>query len=403
MAADVTYHGRMAHVFHNPMRLLRYAGLFTYFCVGLPLLQIDWLIQRLAAAPGGAEITLALWASCYVVFGIVYWLLSGSLQTRQYRALKLLGLVVMTLMAMGVGYFSQSGLSALLLVVAAVVLPWLLPLPWAVVGLVLQNLALIPVFVTFPTLNSLVLAAFQSLVYLGFSVLTFVTAVIAKQQAEAREEQRQLNAELRATRALLAESSRMAERLRIARDLHDLVGHHLTALALELEVTRHLVDERASRHVEVAQVMARELLTDVRQVVSRLRHDDNADLDKALRELASGIPGLDVHLQMPEKFAVDDPRRAEVVLRCVQEIITNTVRHAHARHLWIRFERLSSGDLMLQARDDGQGSAGMRAGNGINGMRERLAEFGGRLQVDDVGRGFALRAWLPLRVAPVDT
>lgn len=387
----------MNWAFNNPIRLLRYAGLFTYICVGLPLLQMDWLSRRLAEVQHMPGLALFMWAGCYVLFGIVYWLLTGNLDSNRYRLLKLLGLLVMTLTAMGVGYFSQSGLCALLLVVAAVVLPWLLPLPWAILGLVVQNLLLIPVFATFPTLGTLSLASFQALVYLGFSVLTFVTAVIAKQQAEAREEQRKLNAELRATRALLAESSRIAERMRIARELHDLVGHHLTALSLELEVTRHLVDARASKHVEVAQSTAKQLLSDVRTVVSELRQDDEVDLSTALRELADGVPGLQVKLELPRRFTLDDPRRAEVVLRCVQEIITNVVRHARARHLWLRFELSPQGELLLEARDDGRGSDQVEAGNGLNGMRERLAEFGGRLKITSAAdSGFSLNARLPL-------
>lgn len=381
----------------NHTRLLRYAGLFTYLCVGVPLLQMDWVAQRLAEFDRPPTRALLIWVGCYLVFGAVYGWLSGSLDSRRFRAARWLGLVAMTATAMGVGYFSQSGLCALLLVVSAVVLPWLLPLRWAVAWLVAQNLLLVPVFASFPTLDSLALAGFQALVYLGFSVLTFVTAVIAKQQAEARDEQRQLNAELRATRALLAESSRIAERMRIARDLHDLMGHHLTALSLNLEVASHLVDARAARHVELAQSTAKRLLSDVREVVSELRQDDAIDITAALRALVSGLPGIQVHLDLPGRFTIDDPRRAEVVLRCAQEIITNAVRHARAQHLWLRFERTPDGELRLEARDDGRGSDAVQPGNGLNGMRERLAEFGGRLKITTASdRGFALDAFLPL-------
>ena len=86
--------------------------------------------------------------------------------------------------------------------------------------------------------------------YIGFSSFVFVTALVARQQAEAREEQRRLNAELRATRALLAESARVNERTRISRELHDLLGHHLTALSLNLEVAGHLSEGRAQEHVQ---------------------------------------------------------------------------------------------------------------------------------------------------------
>ncbi len=72
---------------------------------------------------------------------------------------------------------------------------------------------------------------------------------------------------------MLTESSRIAERMRISRELHDLVGHHLTALSLNLEVANHLVGGAAQEHVRQAQTVARLLLTDVREAVSQLRED----------------------------------------------------------------------------------------------------------------------------------
>src|SRR5690606_3512456 len=116
-----------------------------------------------------------------------------------------------------------------------------------------------------------------------------VTALVARQQAQAREEQRQLNAELRATRLLLAESARINERTRISRELHDLLGHHLTALSLNLEVAGHLTEGRAKEHVGQAHTLARLLLTDVREAVSHLRVEKAIDLALTLRPLAQNI------------------------------------------------------------------------------------------------------------------
>jgi len=83
-------------------------------------------------------------------------------------------------------------------------------------------------------------------------------------------------------------------------------------------------------------------------------------------------------------------------LRCAQEIITNTVRHSGARTLWLRFEQ-DGGEIAIRARDDGRGSDNLKPGNGLAGMRERLAQFGGRLNITTArDRGFALDAWLPL-------
>ncbi|MHB1896593.1 MAG: sensor histidine kinase [Metallibacterium sp.] len=379
----------------NHTRLLRYTGLFTYLCTGIPLLRVDWTLERVSGL-SHPDVGLVLLLLCYVLFGIVYWLLTWRLGSRRHPALKILGLGVLTATAIGVGWFSHSGLSALLLVVVAVVLPWTLPLPIGIAWLVLQNLALIPVFVGFPGFGWGT-ATLQAALYLGFATLMFVTSMVARQQDDAREEQRRLNSELRATRALLAESSRIGERMRIARELHDLLGHHLTALTLNLEVASHRVAAAEVGPVRQAQAIARQLLGDVREVVSELRQGEALDLSQALRSLIEGVPTLKVHLDLPPAFSVDEPQRAQVLLRTVQEILTNTARHAGARNLWLSFSRTEAGELKLDARDDGRGAGTIRPGNGLNGMRERLAAVGGRLLISaEPGRGFALSAWLPM-------
>jgi signal transduction histidine kinase len=279
------------------------------------------------------------------------------------------------------------------------VVPWTLPFWPGVAWVFLQSFSLIPIFVVFLP-YSVFDAIVQCSLYLGFSAFTYVTSLVAKQQTDSREEQRRLNSELRATRTLLTESSRIAERMRISRELHDLVGHHLTALSLNLEVASHLVSGGAQEHVRQAQSVAKLLLSDVREVVSQLRDDDAIDLTEALKTLVEGVPGLDIHLELPPRFSVDDPRRAQVLLRCAQEIITNTVRHAGARNLWLSFERTGANELAIHARDDGRGAGELHQGNGLTGMRERLAQIGGRLNITTArDRGFALDAWVPLEAA----
>jgi signal transduction histidine kinase len=383
------------------IQLLRYAGLFQYASVGTPFLRYPALVEDLAQKQLPTAY-VPLWLGCYIVFGVVYWYLTRDLgdrrRTRLRRAVQIGLLVVLNVMAVAIGWFSQSGISALLLAVVAVVLPWLLPLRVGIAWMVLQNFSLVPVFASIrEPVFSLADAFLQSSLYLGFIVLAFVTALVTKQQVEAREEQRRLNSELRATRTLLAESSRLAERMRISRELHDLIGHHLTALSLNLEVASHLVQGQAKEHVCQAQSVAKLLLGDVREVVSQLREGDSIDLTHALRNLTEGVPGLAIHLELPPRFSVEDPRRAQVLLRCAQEIITNTVRHAGARNLWLRFERTADRQMVIRAQDDGQGAPEFRQGNGLSGMRERLAQFGGRLEIaTGRGRGFALDALLPL-------
>jgi signal transduction histidine kinase len=375
----------------NHVQLLRYAGLFTWACVGIPLLRRYWQSED-----GYSAIEIAGWWLSYLAFGLSYWLVTRDLGKRYHWLLQLPMLAVLNAAAIGIGYFSHSGLSGILLLVIAGVLPWLLPFWAGVAWLILQNFSLVPVFIYRVEGFDWFDALLQSGLYIGFSGFTFVTSLVARQQADSREEQRRLNSELRATRTLLTESSRIGERMRISRELHDLVGHHLTALSLNLEVASHLVSGNAQEHVRQAQSVAKLLLSDVREVVSQLREDDAIDLTEALKTLVEGVPGLAIHLQLPPRFAVDDPRRAQVLLRCAQEIITNALRHANARNLWLSFER-DGAELAIHARDDGRGSGELQQGNGLTGMRERLAQIGGRLNITTArNSGFALDAWLPL-------
>jgi signal transduction histidine kinase len=382
----------------NHIRLLRYAGLFTWALIGMPLLLLS-LMPADQTGLGEEAVTTAhigwqAWVA-YAAFGISYGWLTRGLGTRRIGAYDYVLLLVLTGSAVAISYYSASGLGSILLMVTACVLPWLLSLPVGIAWLILSQFLVVPVYVRWVELSWLE-ALMQSLLYAGFSGFVFVTSLVACQQAQAREEQRRLNAELRATRALLAESARVNERTRISRELHDLLGHHLTALSLNLEVAGHLVEGKAQEHVNQAHTLAKLLLSDVREVVSQLRDDDAIDMAATLLPLADHVAGLVIDMEMPQPFLLEDPERAHVLLRCTQEIITNAVRHAQAGKLQLRY--LQDGRMVrLQARDDGRGADAPTAGNGLRGMRERLAAYGGRVDIEtSPGRGFVLAIHLPL-------
>ena len=380
-------------------RLLRYAGLFTWAVIALPLLVLS--AQRAAdpadvTADGVVAIRVGwqAWAA-YAAFGLSYVWVTRALGSRRANAFDYVLLVLLTCSAVAISYYSGSGLGSILLMVVACVLPWLLPLPVGIAWLVLSELVVVPVYHRWLDMSWLE-AVMQSLLYVGFSGFVFVTSLVARQQAQARDEQRRLNAELRATRALLAESARVNERTRIARELHDLLGHHLTALSLNLEVAGHLTQGQAHEHVSQAHTLARLLLSDVREAVSQLRDSDAIDMAATLSPLAENVPGLRIDMRMPAPFLLDDPERAHVLLRCTQEIITNAVRHAQATRLELDYA-MGEDELRLHARDDGRGAEATTAGNGLRGMRERLSGYGGTLDLStSPGAGFALHIVLPL-------
>lgn len=381
----------------NHIQLLRYVGMVTWALVGCWLLNA-WLDPDYLRLEEGESVWSRImpWLLVYFTFGICYWWITRGIGRRGPRWIDHAALLVMTACAIGVSYFSATGLGSVLLMVMAALLPWILSVRIGLLWMLAGNLAFVPLFVI--AMNySPVLAVIQALLYVGFSGLVFVTAFVAMQQATAREEQRRLNSELRATRALLTESARVNERTRISRELHDLLGHHLTALSLNLEVAGHLAEGKTRDHVRQAHTLAKLLLTDVREAVSHMRDNGGIELATALRPLAENVPGLDVHLDIQDCLRIEDPDLAHVILRTTQEIITNAVRHAGATELRICVEA-NGGQLHLTAQDNGHGADLVTAGNGLSGMRERIKAQDGRMEIQTApGHGFSIKVSLPLQ------
>jgi signal transduction histidine kinase len=376
----------------NHLKILRVGGLATWALVGLSLVLRSVDSDR----PIPPEDLWKLWLS-FAAFGYTYWWIASERIASDLQ--QLLALLVLSIMPVLIIHWTKSGIGVLLLIIAAGILPWYRDAPTAFGWVIVQSFLNLPVFLASGR-YSIGEALLQCGLYLGCSGFSYMISWIGRGQSEAREALRRANGELRATQSLLVEGERAAERLRISRDLHDVVGHHLTALSLNLEVANHLCEGKARQHVQTALQISKLLLSDVRDVVSQLRHADGIDLAAAVQSLVEGVPSPQVHIELPERFTVHDPARAQVVLRLTQEILTNTIRHARARNLWIRYE-LDGPAVRLIARDDGCGApADLRRGNGLSGMGERLAQFGGQLVIDTApGLGFSLTARVPLEAA----
>ena len=375
----------------QPVDWLRYMGFMIWLIAAIPLLVLPLVATERPPSTGA----MVGWWSGAVLFLLAFIHPAVRLQRRSSFWLRVALLAVMSIAAFAVNYFSRTGIGSLLAMVVAALLPWMLP---ALPGLAwVGGLALVfGVWVIFIPDGTWLLALIFILMNLGLTLFPFIASLLALQQMQARSDLRRVNSELLATQSLLAENTRIAERVRISRDLHDLVGHHLTALTLNLEVASHVTDGKGKAHVDKAASVARLLLSDVREVVGDLRRDDQVKLRDALQMLADGVPELEIHLEIPEHLSQTDPRHAQILLRCAQEVITNAVRHAGAANLWISLESGRDG-VALRARDDGHGAAELMPGNGLNGMRERLRELGGRLDIaTGPGAGFQLRAWMPL-------
>lgn len=304
----------------------------------------------------------------------------------------LLALVLLTLLAL---WFIPGGATPILLILVASQLTVRLTVPQLVLALVIINIYFVLVMLG-PWGEGPVGTGLTALGFGGFQIFAVQVIRNAGRAERLAADLQSVNARLLATRSLLAETARDQERLRLSRELHDVAGHKLTALKLNLRGLTRRLDDEAAREVAVATELADELLQDLRLVVRHLRETDGIDLAKSLHEMARSLPRPGLELHLDDSVRVPRADQAEALLRIVQEALTNAARHGPAGTLHVRIERRAQ-SLVLTAEDDGRVAGNVRPGTGLTGMRERLAELDGTLEItqSDLG-GLKLTASLPL-------
>jgi signal transduction histidine kinase len=361
------------------------AGVLAWAVLGLPTLL--WLLTM----PSLSTARVAGWLAAYLTFGIAFSVAAWPARTWAGRSAPLL--LLQTAAALVMAFLGESGFEGAFLAVVAGQLPFAVPVRAMLAWVLLQTAGLAVAYARLvaPGRAVAIIAGYLSLQ--GFAI---GAAYLAASERRSRLDLGRVNAELLATQGLLAENTRVAERLKIARELHDSLGHHLAALSVNLDLaSHHVVEGEGAALVRQAHGYTRLLLADVRGVVGSLRDEGRIDLTTALRTLVAGIPAPQISLSVADDLNIREPAQAHALFRCVQEIVTNTLRHASARHLWIELTESPEG-VAVHARDDGQGVGVVRPGHGLAGMRERLENAGGHLEIEsEPGKGFAVRAFLP--------
>ena len=235
------------------------------------------------------------------------------------------------------------------------------------------------------------LSAFAA--YLGFQLFGLMMVSVAQALDSANRDLRSSVAELKSTRALLTESARAQERLSLSRELHDVCGHKLTALKITLR-PRPGQAALSAHDWALCQSLTEELLGDIRSVVAQLRDHEGIDLAQALTKLGQGWQQPQVQISVQPDVRAPSVKHAATLLRVAQEALTNAARHSQASVVSIRLERTDD-TLVLSVSDNGRGDDLVKPGNGLVGMRERLVELGGTLQISALNPGLRLRAELP--------
>ncbi|MFF0296892.1 sensor histidine kinase [Kitasatospora sp. NPDC004614] len=217
--------------------------------------------------------------------------------------------------------------------------------------------------------------------------------------------------ELREARTAVAHLAASEERLRLARDLHDLLGHSLSLIAIKSELAGRFMDaeKAAEARAQVGDIekVARQSLTDVREAVSGFRRPTLAvELAAARTALTASRIELDADPRLTDERPGLGPEETGALAWALREAVTNVVRHGvGATRCSVHLDETWEDDgrhAVLEVVDNGPGPGKSHPGNGLSGLRERLEQVGGHLDAGPAnrGKGFRLRALVPLRPGP---
>jgi len=223
-------------------------------------------------------------------------------------------------------------------------------------------------------------------------VVIFTRIAMREKEARARAE------------ALAIELEQMAvlqERNRLAREIHDGLGHYLTAIHVQLEGARAVHESDSGRALDAvaqAQRLAREALQEVRRSVGALKADGTTTLSQHLRELASATDGWGANVSLEvlgsERILPVDTTHA--LFRMAQEGLTNVRKHAQAQNAVLSVDFRHPERVIVSVVDDGRGTQIAAEGHGLKGLRQRLDEFGGFVSASNLPKGgFCLKAEIP--------
>jgi signal transduction histidine kinase len=378
-----------------PLRILQLTGLLAGGVIGGGAV----LDASYAAVPEYRLTTLGVGVSTLVLWAFCYWRLSASIRQGG------LGVAGWLLLLMEIAAALLTNIQ--LMILAAAQMPVLAPgrrafgflgflvgMELGVAGLAYAQggFEVSEEFRHLPFPAGVVITILQILVWTLFA---FLVGYLIVQLELQKRQMTWTNGELLGTQRLLADATRINERVRIARELHDTAGHHLVSLGMHLEIADHHASGPASEAIGRGRLVAKLLLREIREIVGEMREEREVGLSHALELLRHSMPDLKITmtLHLPEPLSA---AYAHTLFRACEEALTNVHRHAQATEASI-FINAVPGRLNLVVRDNGVLAGEVKPGNGLRGMRERFRECEGDLAWSrDPGKGFTISGWLPL-------
>jgi signal transduction histidine kinase len=242
-----------------------------------------------------------------------------------------------------------------------------------------------------------------ALVYGTGIVFVVVFTRVAASEREARTELAEANQRLREHAAQVEELATTKERNRLAREIHDSLGHYLTVVNIQIGAAQAILaqdEPRALDHLAKAQTLTQEGLAEVRRSVAALRASptESRPLTEALAKLVEQwkAAGMNAHLDVAGMVRSLTPHAELTLYRAAQEALTNAGKHANATQVGIMLSYGNDDSVRLRVEDDGVGNADSQGGFGLLGVRERVQLLSGEMHVRTrIGGGFALEVELP--------
>lgn len=253
-------------------------------------------------------------------------------------------------------------------------------------------------------------ACYLSLLALVTGVLFFYTKRATDQKKILQEQYERMHDEFRLLKRQLGSSERLArqeERNQIAREIHDSVGHRLTALLMQMEVARlQTSNEEMKNKFNELKKLAQASLQDTREAVRTLKSEETAGIQaiiQLIRKLESESQlRLSITMKTGVLSAVLSNQQSVVIYRSIQEALTNMMRHSSSREATIEFQIVAERDLRFQISHPLKDKIQIKEGFGLKSMRERLNEIDGRLTIHQAERYLNVIGQFPLEVKKRD-
>jgi len=294
----------------------------------------------------------------------------------------------------------RSGELALILLPLAGQSALLLPMRWMIaVCALIYVLLVMPLILVSRWIDALAVA----LAYGTGIVFVVVFTRVAAAEREARTALAQANQRLRDHAAQVEELATTKERNRLAREIHDSLGHYLTVVNVQIGAARTILEQdrpRALDHLSKAQALTQEGLAEVRHSVAALRASptESGPLPQALAKLAEqwNAAGLRANFAVAGTIRPLTPQANLTLYRAAQEALTNVGKHAHATSVNLHLDYCDGDSVHLSVKDNGVGSDNSEGGFGLLGVRERVQQLSGEVRVrTGSGKGFMLEVELP--------